>query len=90
MPRRSSDFNRRHVFEMMMNDLQLLKNPDDPKLRLDLCLATFLQNLDTDQGGLPAQHWVARVVYAFAREYYSICMNRFRRAKPTARSHQRP
>ena len=66
------DFNRRQVFEMMMNDLHLLKNPGDTKLRLDLCLATFLQNLDTDQGGLPAQHWVARVVYAYGASTFNL------------------
>jgi alcohol dehydrogenase class IV len=66
------DFNRRQVFEMMMNDLPRLKNPDDAKLRLNLCLATYLQNLDTDQGGLPAQHWVARVVYAFAASTFNL------------------
>lgn len=66
------EFNRRQVFEMMMNDLPLLKTPGDAKLRLDLCVATYLQNLDTDQGGLPAQHWVARVVYAFAASTFNL------------------
>lgn len=65
-------FNRRHVYEMMMATLPRLANPDDPTLRLDLCLATYLQNLDTDQGGAPAQSWVARLVYAFAASLFNM------------------
>lgn len=65
-------FNRRHVFEMMMSAASRLAEVDDPSLRLDLCLATYLQNLDTDQGGVPAQSWVARLVYAFAASLFNL------------------
>ncbi|OKO81103.1 iron-containing alcohol dehydrogenase family protein [Bradyrhizobium sp. AS23.2] len=66
------DFNRRHVLEMMTRARPRLSDPNDAALRLDLCLATYLQNLDTDQGGAPAQSWVARLVYAFAASLFNL------------------
>lgn len=65
------DFNRRQVFELMLNALPRLGDASDVKMRMDLCVATFLQNRETDEGGIPAQHWVARAVYAFASALFN-------------------
>ena len=42
------------------------------RLRNDLCLATFLQNREVDDGGAPVRHWVSRVVYAFASSLFNL------------------
>jgi alcohol dehydrogenase class IV len=59
------DFNRRHVFKMMRSVLPRLEAPD-AEVRLDLCVATFLQNRDLDDGGQRVNHWPSKVTYAFA------------------------
>ncbi len=44
----------------------------DPAPRIELCAAAFLQNRDADDGGgLAGNHWVARVVYAFAAALFN-------------------
>lgn len=58
--------NRRQVLELMRSILPRLSDPNDFSARLDLCIATYLQNREVDDGGAPARHWVSRVVYAFA------------------------
>lgn len=67
-----ADFNRRQVFEIVSNALPRLKDPRDAAARTDLCLATFLQNREADDGGGPVRHWVSRVVYAFAASLFNL------------------
>lgn len=67
-----ADFNRRQVFEIMSKALPRLKDPRDVAARNDLCVATFLQNRDVDDGGGNVRHWVGRVVYAFAAALFGM------------------
>ena len=67
-----SDFNRRQTFDIMSAALPRLKNPRDVAARIDLCLATFLQNREADDGGTPVRHWVTRVVYAYAAALFNL------------------
>lgn len=64
------EFNRRHVFRLLLDALPGVAEADKT-LRHDLCLATYLQNLDTDHGGVPARSWLARLVYAFAASLFN-------------------
>jgi len=66
-----ADFNRRQVFELARNALPRLSDVNDPVPRIDLCIATFLQNREVDDGGGRVRHWVARVVYAFAAALFN-------------------
>ena len=66
-----SDMNRRQVFELTQRALAGLKDPSDPAPRIDLCIATFLQNREVDDGGGRVRHWVGRVVYAFAAALFN-------------------
>jgi alcohol dehydrogenase class IV len=61
-----ADFARRQAFEITSRALPRLTDPRDAAARNDLCLATFLQNREIDDGGRAVRHWVSRVVYAFA------------------------
>ncbi len=65
-------FNRRQVFELMRDSLPRLADPGDVGVRIDLCLATYLQNRDVDDGGARAEHWVGRVTYAFATALFNL------------------
>jgi alcohol dehydrogenase class IV len=67
-----ADFNRRQVFEIVNNALPRLKDPRDAAARVDLCVATFLQNREADDGGGAVRHWVSRVVYAFAASLFNL------------------
>ena len=67
-----ADFSRRQVFELMRNSLPRLADPNDVSVRLDLCLATYLQNREVDDGGGRSQHWVGRVTYAFATALFNL------------------
>lgn len=67
-----ADFNRRQVFEIVSQALPRLKDPRDAAARIDLCLATFLQNREADDGGGPVRHWVSRVVYAYAAALFNL------------------
>ena len=67
-----ADYNRRQVFDIVSRALPRLKDPRDAGARNDLCLATFLQNREADDGGGPVRHWVSRVVYAFAASLFNM------------------
>ncbi len=67
-----ADFARRQAFELMSRALPRLNDPHDVAARNDLCLATFLQNREVDDGGAPVRHWVSRVVYAFASSLFNL------------------
>jgi alcohol dehydrogenase class IV len=67
-----ADFNRRQVFEIVSRALPRLKDPRDVAARNDLCLATFLQNREADDGAGPVRHWVSRVVYAYAASLFNL------------------
>ena len=67
-----ADFNRRQVFEIVSRALPRLKDPRDAGARTDLCLATFLQNREADDGGGPVRHWVSRLVYAYAASLFNM------------------
>ena len=49
-----------------------LRDPRDVAARSDLCVATFLQNREIDDGATPVRHWVSRVVYAFAASLFHL------------------
>jgi alcohol dehydrogenase class IV len=67
-----ADFNRRQVFDIVSNALPRLQDPRDVAARNDLCVATFLQNREVDDGGAPVRHWVSRVVYAYAAALFNL------------------
>jgi alcohol dehydrogenase class IV len=67
-----ADYNRRQVFDIVSRALPGLKDPRDVAARNALCLATFLQNREADDGGGPVRHWVSRVVYAFAASLFNM------------------
>ncbi len=67
-----ADANRRQVFETARNALPRLQDPHDAAARTDLCIASFLQNREVDDGAEPVRHWVSRVVYAFATGLFNL------------------
>ncbi len=67
-----ADANRRQVFELVGNALPRLKDPNDAAARTDLCIASFLQNREADDGAEPVRHWVSRVTYAFATGLFNL------------------
>lgn len=67
-----ADINRRQVFQLVCDALPRLAEPADPAPRIDLCIATFLSNREVDDGGGRVQHWVTRVVYAFAAALFNL------------------
>jgi alcohol dehydrogenase class IV len=67
-----SDFNRKEVFELTRAALPGLKDPRDVAARMNLCLATYLQNREVDDGASGVRHWVSRVVYAFASAIFNM------------------
>ena len=67
-----ADFNRRQVFDIVSRALPGLKDPRDAAARTDLCVATFLQNREVDDGGGNVRHWVSRVVYAYAAALFNM------------------
>ena len=67
-----AESSRRQAFELTSRALPRLKDPQDVAARNDLCLATFLQNREVDDGAAPVRHWVSRVVYAFASSLFNL------------------
>lgn len=65
-----ADYNRRQVFDLVSKALPRLKDPRDVAARNDLCIATFLQNREVDDGNASEWHWVSRVVYAFGASLF--------------------
>jgi alcohol dehydrogenase class IV len=60
--------NRRQAWVLADRALPaLLAAPADPRPRVELCAAAWLQNRDADDGGPTFEkHWVQRVTYAFS------------------------
>ena len=67
-----ADFSRRQVFELSRAALPGLKNPRNVDARMNLCIATYLQNREVDDGSIAVRHWVSRVVYAFASALFNM------------------
>jgi alcohol dehydrogenase class IV len=67
-----ADFNRRQVFELSRTALAGLSDSRNIDARMNLCLATYLQNREVDDGGSGVRHWVSRVVYAFASALFNM------------------
>lgn len=64
---------RLQAFRVAHNALIRIADIDDLQTRVDLCAAAFLLNRIADDGGkMFAQHWVARVTYAFATALFNI------------------
>jgi alcohol dehydrogenase class IV len=64
---------RLQAFRLASRALLRMTDPADWRARVDMCAAAFLQNRDPDDGGaLTENHWVARVVYAFATALFSL------------------
>ena len=54
-------YNRKMVYELTRIALPRLKNAD---ARIELCIATYLQNREATDGGTRTTHWAGRFVYA--------------------------
>lgn len=71
-----SDMNRRQVFELVGSAVLRLQDSTqeqaDAAPRIDLCIATFLNNREVDDGGGRVRHWPGRVVYAFAAALFNL------------------
>jgi alcohol dehydrogenase class IV len=67
-----ADFNRKEVFELSRAALPGLKDPRNVAARMNLCIATYLQNREVDDGSSGVRHWVSRVVYAFASALFNM------------------
>ncbi len=67
-----SDMNRRQVFELVRSAALRVQDAADVAPRIDLCIATFLNNREVDDGGGRVRHWPGRVVYAFAAALFNL------------------
>jgi alcohol dehydrogenase class IV len=63
---------RLQAFRLASSALPRVDTPD-PRPRIEMCAAAFLQNRDADDGGtLVERHWVGRVTYAFATALFNL------------------
>jgi len=63
---------RLHAYRLSARALPRVMDAADPKARIELCAAAFLQNRDADEGGaIVGRHWVMRVTYAFAAALFN-------------------
>jgi alcohol dehydrogenase class IV len=62
-------YSRLQCFELVRNSFARLETPE---ARIDLCIASFLSNRQTDDGGARVNHWVTRVVYAFSAAIFNL------------------
>jgi len=69
---RLTELNRRQVYEIMDSVIRSLDEEDDIGARVDLCIATFLQNREVDDGSFRAAHWVMRFNYAFSAGIFNL------------------
>jgi len=67
-----SDMNRRQVYELVRAAVPRVQDVNDAAPRIDLCIATFLNNREVDDGGGRVRHWPGRVVYAFAAALFNL------------------
>lgn len=63
-----SHYSRRMIFDMIRGTLGRL---DTPEARIELCIATYLQNREASDGGTRTNHWAGRVVYAFSTSIFN-------------------
>ncbi len=67
------DANRREAFALAHRVVgQVGQSAVDAQARISLCVATYLQNLETDLGGAWVHHWVERTVYAVAAAIFNL------------------
>jgi alcohol dehydrogenase class IV len=56
---------REHSWRLALGSLDRMGSPVDSAARIEMCVASYLLNRDSDHGGLPFEvHWVARICYA--------------------------
>ncbi len=63
-----SHYSRRMIFDMIRGTLGRLDTAD---ARIELCIATYLQNREASDGGMRTNHWAGRVVYAFSTSIFN-------------------
>lgn len=67
-----AQYTYRNVFDLMDTTLSAPGGADSVQGRVNLCIATFLQNRCADDGGGPVAHWVSRVTYAFSTSLFNL------------------
>jgi alcohol dehydrogenase class IV len=60
---------RKMIFDLTREALPRML--EDPGARIELCIATYLQNRAESDGDTRTKHWVGRVVYAFATSIFN-------------------
>jgi alcohol dehydrogenase class IV len=60
---------RRVIFDLSQGILTRITT--DPQTRIELCLASYLQNREASDGGTRTNHWAGRVVYAFTTSIFN-------------------
>ena len=60
----------RHVIFDLSQGI-LTRITTDPQARIELCLASYLQNREASDGGTRTNHWAGRVVYAFTTSIFN-------------------
>ena len=63
-----SHYSRRMIFDMIRGTLPRLNTAE---ARIELCIATYLQNREASDGGTRTNHWAGRVVYAFSTSIFN-------------------
>jgi alcohol dehydrogenase class IV len=64
---------RLQAWRLATRALLRMTDASDWKARVDLCAATWLQNRDADDGGMPVpKSWVLRAVYAFSVALFNL------------------
>ena len=61
-----SHINRRGLFSLIRNAVRRIEDAKDMSARMDLCIATFLQNREGDDGGARVPNWAGRFGYALS------------------------
>ena len=61
-----SHINRRGLFSLIRNAVRRIEDEKDMSARMDLCIATFLQNREGDDGGARVPNWAGRFGYALS------------------------
>jgi len=64
-----SHYSRKMIFDMISGTLPRLNTPE---ARIELCIATYLQNREASDGGTRTNHWAGRVVYAFSTSIFNM------------------
>ncbi len=64
-----AQYNRRNVLDIARGAVPRMLT--DPGARIEMCVASYLQNREADDGGTRTNHWAGRVVYAFATSIFN-------------------